>query len=703
LIITVSERIVPGQGEQNVLKEKLLALCPEIFQDGKLNVEALQTLLPDELEDEAQQREHFGLNWPGKMQARQLALRKPVGSTLNPCPAEGVNEETTQNVFIEGDNLEVLKLLREAYSDQVKMIYIDPPYNTGKDFIYKDNFTESLDDYLKRTGQRGEGGELLVANPKSSGRFHTNWLNFIYPRLRIARELLQEDGVLFASIDDNEIYNLRQLLNEVFGEENFFAQIIVRANSRGQTYKQIAKTHEYLLAYTKSSLTELFELEKSSEGNDLDLEDNISRFNYRELRNRNPKFGKHNRPNLYYEFYVNPSIADKDGFYSISLVADDNFTIKVLPLNSEGKESCWRWGKPKVILNNNISTLDSNVVARKKGDGKFMIIEKYRKTTFKPKTIWDDNSFLTETGTVETGKLGFGQAFDYPKPVNLIKQAIQISTEESDIVMDFFAGSATTAHAVLDLNASDGGQRRFICVQLDENCKVDSDAYQVGFKNISELSRERIRRVIQSLKDEKPSLIVRVASAEDELQEVKKQLSNEVVLSTTKVREKLIAKLKERVNNLSAVISQIKARLQNIETMDLGFASYVLSSSNINTKKSYTGSDVGQLTLGFQQATDKPLAEGWTKAGLTTEIMLLEGFPLHSEQKKQAQYTENEIVAITSDFNANTLYVCLDAQIHDDTVEELALGPDDVLVCLDAALTDLQKVRMDDKLKLKTV
>lgn len=704
IFTTVSERIAPfaPEVEPNILKEKLLALCPEIFLDGRLNVDALQTLMPDDLEDEEQQKEHYGLSWPGKTRARQLALRKPVGSTLKPCPGEGVNEETTQNIFIEGDNLEVLKLLREAYSDQVKMIYIDPPYNTGKDFVYKDNFTDSIEDYLRKTGQRGEAGELLVANPKSSGRFHTNWLNFIYPRLRIARELLQEDGVVFVSIDDNEVNNLRQVMNEVFGEENFFSQIIVRSNSRGQTYKQIAKTHEYLLVYTKSSSTELFELEKSDEDNDLNLEDDISRFNVRELRNRNPKFGKHNRPNLFYSVFVNPNGADKDGFCSVSLTQDETFSVEVKPLNSVGKESCWRWGKPKVVFNNALTTMKSNVVAKKKGDGKFMILEKYRKTTYKPKTIWDDNSFLTETGTVETGKLGFGQEFDFPKPVNLIKQAVLIATEENDIIMDFFAGSSTTAHAVLDQNATDGGQRRFVCVQLGEKCKKDSPALEAGFQTISELSKERIRRVITSIKDEKPGLLARLETVLGESKELEDQITARKGLLLAK-DVKVTQKIKEQLSRLTSESVQIKTRLLNIDTIDLGLAAYQLGESNFNTPKSYTGGDVAQLSLGFQQATDNPLVEGWTKPALTTEIMLIEGFPLHSTQTQQANYTENEVVTITSDFNENTLYVCLDAQIQDETVEELALGEDDILVCLDSALTDLQKVRLDDKVKLKTV
>ena len=255
------------------------------------------------------------------------------------------------------------------------------------------------------------------------------------PRLYLARTLLRDDGVIFISIDDNEVHNLRLLMNEIFGEENFFSQIIVRTNSRGQTYKQIAKTHEYILVYTKNSETELYELEKDAENSDLNLKDNISSFNVRELRNRNPKFGKHNRPFLFYPIYINPNIIDKDGFSPVSLNKSEKYSKEVYPYNSEGKESCWRWGKTRTADNYNEDTLISNLVARKKTDGNYNIYEKYRKTTYKPKSIWDDNSFLTETGTIELRKLDFNQEFDFPKPISLLKQIIALSTQDDDIIL----------------------------------------------------------------------------------------------------------------------------------------------------------------------------------------------------------------------------------------------------------------------------
>jgi adenine-specific DNA-methyltransferase len=278
------------------LKE-IAAVVPEAFADGKINWTTLQEALGEYLEDEEQ--ESFGLTCPGKREARRLAAI-PSKGTLIPQPGEGVYEDTTRNIFIEGDNLEVLKLLQKSYAGRVKLIYIDPPYNTGNDFIYPDDYSEPLEAYLRRTGQMDEEGQRLRTNTRASGRFHSNWLNMMYPRLLLARHLLQEDGIIFVSIDDNEQSNLRLLLNEVFGEENFFSTIIIQSNKRGQTYKQIAKTHEYVLAYTTSPETEILELEKIGKKDDLNLEDNVGKFNIRELRNRNPKFGKFNRPNLFY-------------------------------------------------------------------------------------------------------------------------------------------------------------------------------------------------------------------------------------------------------------------------------------------------------------------------------------------------------------------------------------------------------------------
>ena len=488
-------------------KEKISQLrriFPEVFTEEKIDWEKLQATFGENINFA---NERYVLNWAGKSDAFRV-MQQPSSQTLIPVEDESVNFDETENIFIEGENLEVLKVLQKSYFGKVKMIYIDPPYNTGNDsFIYPDRFSQTKEEYQKRVGDKDDEGYMtgegmFRRNSRENGQYHSNWLNMMMPRLYLAKNLLREDGVIFVSIDDNEVHNLRLLMNEIFGEENFFCQIIVRTNSRGQTYKQIAKTHEYILVFTKNDETELFELEKDAENSDLNLIDEISSFNIRELRNRNPKFGKHNRPNLFYPIYINPQIIDKDGFSPVSLNSSSEFHILVEPYNSEGKESCWRWGKDRVARNISLNTLESNLMAKRKSDGNYNVYEKYRKTTYKPKSIWDDNSFLTETGTVQVKELGFNEEFDFPKPINLIKQAIKISTEQEDIILDFFAGSGTTAQAVTQLNKEDGGNRKYICVQLSELCEERSEACKAGYRTIADIAKERIRRVGKKIREE---------------------------------------------------------------------------------------------------------------------------------------------------------------------------------------------------------
>ena len=280
--------------------EALKAILPDAFTEEGIDFEVLRQLLGDEVADS---EEKYSLTWHGKKKARQIALTPSTG-TLRPCPEESVDWETTQNLFIEGDNLEVLKLLQKSYAGKVKMIYIDPPYNTGKEFIYPDRFQDNLDTYLKYTGQKTEEGFKTTSNTEASGRYHTNWLNMIYPRLKLARSMLAEDGAIFVSIDDNEKDNLKKICDEIFGEENFLTAMIIQSNKRGQTYKEIAKCHEYVLIYYKSEEASLGELDKDDDA--LPFEDEHGGYDLWELRNRNPKFGRHNRPNLFFPIYADP-------------------------------------------------------------------------------------------------------------------------------------------------------------------------------------------------------------------------------------------------------------------------------------------------------------------------------------------------------------------------------------------------------------
>jgi adenine-specific DNA-methyltransferase len=412
-----------------------------------------------------------------------VPFRELLVDNKKSLPASGKKPSLDDNLIIHGDNLHALKALMPHYAGKINCIYIDPPYNTGNEgWCYNDNVNSPLmKEWLDKN-----------ANPvdKEDMQRHDKWLCMMYPRLKLLHELLADDGVIFVSIDDNEVHNLRAAMDDIFGEENFYSQVIIRANSRGQTYNQIAKTHEYVLLYAKTSEIDFGELNKDEENNDLNFSDKLGKYNVRELRNRNPKFGKHNRPNLFYPIFVNTNSADKDGFFPVSLTDSTNF-LKVEPFNSVGKESCWRWGEDKSIKNIALDTQASNLVAKRKQDGGYLICEKYRKTTFKPKSIWDDNKFLTESGTVELNAMGIKE-FQFPKPIGLIKQCVQLCTNDDDIILDSFAGSGTTAHAVLALNKEDGGNRKFILVEMEDYADT--------------VTAERVRRVINGVptaKDEK--------------------------------------------------------------------------------------------------------------------------------------------------------------------------------------------------------
>ena len=482
-------------------RAQLAALIPEAFSEGKLDLAALKRALGESVVIEGGER--YGLTWAGKSDAYKV-LQTPSTATLRPERDKSVNFDQAQHVFIEGENLEVLKVLQKAYFGKVKLIYIDPPYNTGSDsFIYPDRFQESKEDYLRRINDLADDGTLMREgffrkNSRESGHYHSNWLSMMLPRLYIARNLLREDGVIFVSCDDNEVHNLRCLMNEVFGEENLISQIIVQSNKRGQTYKDIAKTHEYLLVYGRSEETPLFELPKAD--NALPFEDSKGRFDLWELRNRNPKFGRHNRANLYFPIYVCPEALDSNGYSKVSLERSDRFRIEALPRNSEGKDGCWRWSKPKIQSEDTTSGF-AVLVAKQRRDGEWNVYEKSRKSTTKAKSLWDETEVISEQGTVELGELGLGGLFDHPKPRGLIAKVLRIATEADDLVFDFFAGSATTADALLRLNFEDVTDRRLVLIQLPEPTAVDSAAANAGFETIADLSRERFRRVIQAVNE----------------------------------------------------------------------------------------------------------------------------------------------------------------------------------------------------------
>lgn len=477
-------------------RQELLRLLPEIRTEGdKLDFERLRLALGAAVDVG---KERYGMSWPGKADCFKT-IQNPSLGTLLPRSKESANFENTENLIIEGDNLEVLKLLQKSYLNKIKMIYIDPPYNTGNDFIYPDNYAETLQTYLEYTGQIDATGKKFSTNTESDGRFHSKWLNMMYPRLYLARNLLSEDGLVCVSVDDNELCNLRAIMNEVFGEENFVSVVVVQSNKRGQTYKEIAKTHEYVLIYSREPEVALYELDKN--GDALPFKDSLGPFDLWELRNRNPKFGRHNRPNLFFPIYVAPTKRDETGYSLISLERTDVYSREVLPRNSAGEDGCWRWGKDK-LRSSDLAGSRPVVVAKQRRDGEWNIYEKSRKSTTKAKSLWAETEVISEQGTVELGDLGMAEYFEHPKPVALIEKCIRVCAGPDDIILDFFAGSGTTAHAVLKLNREDGGHRKFILSQLPEPCDPGSAASKAGFRTIADITKERVRRIIKKLNDE---------------------------------------------------------------------------------------------------------------------------------------------------------------------------------------------------------
>ena len=441
--------------------------------------------------------ERYQFNWPDKKKSILLA-NAPINKTLRPCREESADFDNTENLYIEGDNLEVLKLLQETYLGKIKMIYIDPPYNTGNDFVYEDNFTQSASEYLENSGQHDDNGNRLVKNLDSNGRFHTDWLNMIYPRLKISKDLLTEDGVIFISIDDNEVDNLRKICDEIFGSTNFIALVTIIVKTEGRRYGGFAKTHEHVVIYSKNNDKVLLN-EIEVEGKKFQFEDERGGFNVQDLRNQNARaFNSINRPNLRYPFYVDLSSEDKNGFYNVYLKNEGNYT-EVYPITVNGYESVWRWGR-----NEKAKERLSDLVARKGSDGVIRIYQKMRKLSEMPKTVLVDKDYISIKGTRELQDLlGIG-IFDFPKPSKLIELFGSIASQQDSIILDFFSGSATTAHAVMHLNAEDVGKRKFIMVQLPEETDEKSEAYKAGYKNICEIGKERIRRSAKKIAEENP-------------------------------------------------------------------------------------------------------------------------------------------------------------------------------------------------------
>ena len=446
--------------------DKLRSVFPECVSEGKLDIDKLLSLCGEYIDNDF---EKYKFEWKGKADCLRLAQKRSTG-TLRPCPEESVDWDSTQNLYIEGDNLEVLKLLQTAYYRKVKMIYIDPPYNTGNDFVYADDFTDPMARYKEVTQQ------TTKSNPETMGRYHTNWLNMMYPRLRLVANLLRDDGVIFISIDDNEVTNLRKVCDEVFGEENFIGTILWKKKTNGNNMGFIPPVHDYLLVYARSIL---------------DIKD----------------IGYDVTEEYINKTYSNPDNDPRGAWTTMDLSANHKgpyFPI-INPATGESfnppEGRYWVFNEEEVQRR----IADGRIIFGKTGMTrpvqKVFAAERI-KGKIRAESWWDKHG-MNEDATAEIRELfGQGKLFTHPKPSKLIYNLIKISTESDDLILDFFSGSATTAHAVMQLNAEDGGNRRFILVQLPELCDEKSEAYKAGYKNICEIGKERIRRAGKKILEE---------------------------------------------------------------------------------------------------------------------------------------------------------------------------------------------------------
>ena len=594
--------------------EQLAGLFPEAITEGKVDFEKLRAVLGTVADDG---KERYSFSWAGKRDALRL-LQTPSRATLLPCPKESINFDETNNVFVEGDNLEVLKLLYKSYFGRVKMIYIDPPYNTGNDFIYPDNFADPLDSYLKLTGQKDVEGNLLTSNPETGGRYHSAWLSMMYPRLFIARQLLRDDGIILVSIDDHELHNLRLLMNQIFGEESFLATFIwhrrQRADSRNQD--RASTDHEYIVAYRNPR--------GILRGKDIDTD----KYSNPDNDPLGPWFSadltglatKERRPNLHYDV-VNP----KTG-------------LVYPPSPTRG------WSCAKATFQKHIEL--GRIIWPAKPDGRPRL-KKYLKEVTNFQTGFSsilEIGFTTE-GTREIQDLFGEKVFQFPKPVDLIKTFVHQTTSGSDVIVDFFAGSCTTAQAILEMNREDGGSRRVILVQLPE--PIESK----HFSTIADIGKERIRRVVKKLqKDEEGKLA-------------------------------------------------LKSRK---EPEDLGFKVFKLAESNYKLWTGVQERDAQTYLKTMDHFTD-PLTPGWKPDGLIWEVAIKEGYGLNSKIEKITGLKNIIVYKVTDQDKGQSFRICLDNAVKTDTLKALSLSKDDLFICRDAALDDEAAANLALQCRLKTI
>lgn len=602
--------------------DKLAALFPNCVTESP-NGKAIDfDLLKQELSHAVIEgnKERYRLEWPGKREAIVTA-NLPTTKTLRPIREDSVDFDNTENIYIEGDNLEVLKLLQESYLGKVKMIYIDPPYNTGNDFVYKDNFTQKSEEYKSESGEKDEYNQRLILNPSTSGRYHSDWLTMIYPRLKLARNLLRDDGVIFISIDDNEVHNLRKVCDEIFGEENMVVDLIWKSrqivDSRNKS--NASSDHESILCYTKR--IDGFSLK----GKEISLgkysnPDNDPRGSWMS----NSILGLANasqRPNLHY------SILDPK----------TNFEFTCPP------DTGWRYSKD--TMRSKIE--DGRIVFPKKEDGrprekKFLSELGSRFTGFS--SILPEDIGFTLHGSREVRDIFDGKFFDFPKPVSLVKTLVNQGTlSGNDIVLDFYSGSGTTAHAVLQLNAEDGGNRKFIVAQIQEAIGEDSEAFKAGYKNICEIGKERIRRSGNQIANGQLQILNAKKAELEKLTSGKLPIDGDLK----------VEQLKHEISNLE----------YSIQNLDKGFRVYRLSDSNMQDVY-YKPQDYKQDTLDIFADNVKP---DRTPDDLLAQIMLDWGLPL-SLKIEQTTLAEKQVFKVAKD----SLYACFDKGIDEAFAKEIA-------------------------------
>lgn len=550
-----------------VNKEKLKTVFPECFTEGNLDIDKLLSLCGEYIDNDF---EKYKFEWKGKSECYRITGKRSTG-TLRPCPEESVDFENTNNLYIEGDNLEVLKLLQTAYYRKVKMIYIDPPYNTGNDFVYKDDFKDPMAKYKEITSQ------TTKSNPETMGRYHTNWLNMMYPRLRLAANLLRDDGVIFISIDDHELDNLKKICNEVFGEENFIGSFVWRKkDGGGQAKEYFAIEHEYIVVYRKTE--KLRWIDKTEERN-------ISQYNKKDERGnfkvtKLAKWGntarREDRPSMYFP-----------------LIAPDG--KEAYPIAPDGNDGRWRVGKERM---NELKYLYL-IYWDKKGDRWIPYEKEYfdnQVKVIKKRSILYDVANTGDGSNVLTEMFGRKDVFENPKPLEVIREFVESSLENDDIVLDFFSGSATTAHAVMQLNAEDGGKRQFIMVQLPEVCKKESEAYKflssIGkAPNICEIGKERIRRAGAKIKEQNTDVDVG-------FKVLKLDTSNLVKWDDTPVSETEV--LRERFDSVVKTLKFDRSELDVVYEVMLKLGipvTYKVNLTNINGRKVYSIGEDGLILV----------------------------------------------------------------------------------------------------------